>query len=94
METFFINLTGYLGGGLSALMFLPQLYRIYKLQGANEISYGMLILGNFASIMILTHSALLKSKSLVVTCSISVFIRFSTLCYKYYIDHIQTDLKS
>ena len=93
MISFFLNLTGYLGGGLSALMFLPQLYKMYRLQTANDISYGMLILGNFASIMILTHSVLLNSNPLIISCSISVFIRSVTFCYKSYIDHKQIDLK-
>lgn len=88
------KVSGYLGGGLSALMFLPQLYKIHCTQKANDISYGMLFLGNFASIMILTHSLLISSEPLTVSCSVSVFIRSVTFFYKYHIDHQQTETKS
>jgi uncharacterized protein with PQ loop repeat len=89
MIDFFMILTGYLGGSLSALMFLPQLYKIHHTKSANDVSYSMLFLGNFASIMILVHSILISSKPLTVSCSVSVFIRSMTFFYKYYIDHLE-----
>lgn len=80
------KLSGFMGGGLSALMFLPQLYKIHSTQKANDISYAMLLLGDLASIMILTHSILIHSPPLTITCSVSVLIRSMTICYKFYVE--------
>jgi uncharacterized protein with PQ loop repeat len=77
---------GYVGGGLSAFMFLPQLIKIHQRKKAKDISWLTLIMANTASTFILLYTIQTKSTALAITSSISIIIRFIIMIYKFIVD--------
>ena len=86
MTTSWVNMTGLLGGGFSALMFIPQIMKMYRTKLAQDISTSTLLMGILASGLILTHACLIWSRSLIIGCGISITIRGLTLLYKLKLD--------
>ena len=80
---------GYFGGGLSAVMFLPQLIRIHRTQKAHDVSWMTLWMANVASTMILLYTIQINSTSLMYTSSFSILIRTLTMVYKLYLEQCQ-----
>lgn len=80
---------GYFGGGLSAVMFLPQLIRIHQTQKAHDVSWMTLWIANVASTMILLYTIQINSTSLMYTSSFSILIRTLTMVYKLYLEQCQ-----
>ena len=77
---------GYVGGGLSAFMFLPQLIKIHQTKKAKDISWITLFMANTSSTFILLYTIQIKSTALAVTSSISIIIRFIVMVYKFFLD--------
>ena len=77
---------GYVGGGLSAFMFLPQLIKIHQTKKAKDISWLTLIMANVASTFILLYTIETKSTALAITSSMSILIRFIIMVYKFFLD--------
>ena len=81
-----VNITGILGGGCSAVMFLPQIVKMYQTKLAQDISTSTLFMGILASGLIFIHACLIWSRSLIIGCGISIGIRGLTLLYKLKLD--------
>lgn len=77
---------GYVGGGLSAFMFLPQLVKIHRTKKVNDISWITLLMANTSSTFILLYTIQIKSTALVITSSISILIRSIVMVYKFFLD--------
>ena len=86
MSVFWVNITGFLGGGFSALMFIPQIVKMHRTKLAQDISTSTLLMGIVASGLIFTHACLIWSRSLMIGCAISITIRGLTLFYKLKLD--------
>ena len=86
MTTSWVNMTGLLGGGFSAIMFIPQIMKMYRTKLAQDISTSTLLMGILASGLIFTHACLIWSRSLIIGCGISITIRGLTLLYKLKLD--------
>ena len=85
---------GYVGGGLSAFMFLPQLLKIHNTKSAKDISWVTLIMANFASTLILLYTISTKSEALMYTSSFSIMIRSMVMIYKCYLEHCKNIIDS
>lgn len=81
-----IDITGFLGGGFSAVMFVPQLVKMYRTKLAQDISSSTLLMGTLASGLIFIHACLIWSRSLMIGCGISITIRGLTFLYKLKLD--------
>lgn len=82
---------GYIGGGLSAFMFLPQLFKIHRTKSAKDISWLTLFMANIASTLILLYTISTKSEALMYTSSFSIMIRTMVMFYKCYLEHIRVE---
>ena len=86
MSLSWVNVTGFLGGGFSAIMFIPQILKMYQTKLAQDISTCTLLMGILASGLIFTHACFIWSHSLIIGCAISITIRGLTLLYKLKLD--------
>ncbi len=86
MSALWVTITGFMGGGFSALMFIPQIVKMYRTKLAQDISTSTLLMGIVASGLIFTHACLIWSRSLMIGCAISITIRGLTLLYKLKLD--------
>jgi uncharacterized protein with PQ loop repeat len=86
MSLSWVNVTGFLGGGFSAIMFIPQILKMYQTKLAQDISTSTLLMGILASGLIFTHACFIWSYSLIIGCGISITIRALTLLYKLKLD--------
>lgn len=82
---------GYVGGGLSAVMFLPQLIQIHQTQKARDVSWMTLFMANFASALILMYTIEINSPALMYTSSLSILIRSLTMFYKLYLENFKKE---
>jgi len=80
------EILGYFGGILASLMFFPQIYKMYKTQKANDISWLTLFLGNISSISVLYYNLNIDAYPLIITGCISIVSRIIIVIYKYHID--------
>ena len=80
------ELYGYLGGGLSAFMFVPQLVKLHRTKKGKDISWTTLIMANTASTFILLYTIETDSKALALTSSVSIIIRVIIMIYKFILD--------
>lgn len=86
MKCYIAETSGFLGGGISALMFIPQIMKMYRTKLANDISTSTLVMGIVASGFVFIHAHLVGSFYLMMGCGISVGIRLFTLVYKIKLD--------
>lgn len=77
---------GYFGGTLASFMFFPQIYKMYKTQKANDISWLTLFLGNVSSVSVLIYNIHINAYPLIITGIISIISRIIIVLYKYKID--------
>jgi uncharacterized protein with PQ loop repeat len=82
---------GYIGGGLSAIMFLPQLIKIHQTQKSTDVSWMTLCMANFASTMILMYTIEINSPALMYTSCLSILIRCLTMFYKLYLENFKKE---
>ena len=85
MDTW-VNITGIMGGGISAIMFIPQITKMYRTKSAQDISIVTLLMGILASALIFVHACLVSSRSLMLGCGFSIIVRGMTFFYKLKLD--------
>ena len=86
MKYYVAEISGLLGGGISAIMFIPQILKMHRTKLANDISSSTLVMGIVASAFVFIHAFLVNSTFLMLGCGISVGIRIFTLLYKLKLD--------
>ena len=81
-----INVVGYTAGTLSAITFLPQVIKTWKMKAAGELSFGMILLVTGSVSMWICYGLLLKNNVIIITNSVvfilSLFLIYFKLNYK------------
>lgn len=81
-----INVVGYTAGTLSAITFLPQVVKTWKMKAAGELSFGMILLVTGSVSMWICYGLLLKNNVIIITNSVvfilSLFLIYFKLNYK------------
>ena len=77
---------GYVGGVLSAILFVPQLCKMYQTQSAIEISWTFLIVSNIGSIFSIFYYIEIDATPMIYTNAFSLLTRILIIIYKYYLD--------
>ncbi len=71
MNSFYVDIIGYIGAFLLSIMFVPQIYQLYKLKNADAISYKSQLMSLLSSVIMLVYGILLGSVPIIVSnCSI------------------------
>ena len=74
---------GFIAGGISSALFIPQIIKIFKEKSAEEISLLTCIIGIISSVLWLYYGVVKDSISMMVTNSISITITFFLLILKW-----------
>lgn len=82
-----IEVNGYLGGILNAIIFIPQLYKIYKTKSSNDISWSLIFLSIVASIFSILYFIEIDAKPVTYTNLFSLFTRILLGMYKFYLEN-------
>lgn len=77
---------GYIGGILSAILFIPQLCKMYQTQSAIELSWIFLIVSNIGSIFSIFYYIEINATPMIYTNAFSLLTRFLMVIYKYHLD--------
>lgn len=81
-----IDVIGYCAGVLSAVTFLPQVVKTWRMKAAGELSLLMILLVTSSVIMWICYGLLLKNNVIIVTNSVvfilSLFLIYFKLNYK------------
>lgn len=81
-----INVVGYTAGTLSAITFLPQVIKTWKMKAAGELSFSMILLVTGSVSMWICYGLLLKNNVIIITNSVvfilSMFLIYFKLNYK------------
>ena len=77
---------GYVGGVLSAILFVPQLCKMYQTQSAIEISWTFLIVSNIGSIFSIFYYIEIDATPMIYTNAFSLLTLILIIIYKYYLD--------
>lgn len=85
-EMNFVTWNGYIGGILSACIFIPQLYKIYTSKRCNDISWWFIILSIIASVSSLVYYEDIHADPMTYTNIFSLFTRFILAGFKFYYD--------
>lgn len=80
----FIAWNGYIGGILSASIFLPQLYKMYKTKSSNDISLMFIIVSIIASIFSLVYYIQIQANPMTYTNIFSLLTRLLLAYQKAY----------
>jgi uncharacterized protein with PQ loop repeat len=80
----FIVWNGYIGGILSASIFLPQLYKMHKTKRSNDISWVFIIISIIASIFSLVYYIQIHANPMTYTNIFSLFTRLLLAYQKAY----------
>lgn len=83
-EMNFIVWNGYIGGILSASIFLPQLYKMYKTKSSNDISWMFIIVSIIASIFSLVYYIQIQANPMTYTNIFSMLTRLLLAYQKAY----------
>ena len=79
-------INGYVGGILSAALFLPQLYKMYQTKSALELSWTFLIVSNVGSLFSIFYYIEIKATPMLYTNAFSLLTRVIMLVYKFHLD--------
>ena len=79
-----MRLFGWIGGGLSVIYNIPQIYHIYKQKSTNDISFSSLVIRMISYSFYITHGFLIKDPPLLWMTFFSL-IQVLILSYQYYI---------
>jgi MtN3 and saliva related transmembrane protein len=82
MDTITIN--GYIGGILSAILFIPQLFKIYKTKSVNDISFSFVFIGILGPIFSFIYYIEISAYPLIYTTIFSLFTRIILGIFKFY----------
>jgi len=81
-----ITINGYIGGSLSSIIFIPQLYKIYITKSSNDISWSFLFLAIISSIFSLIYYIEINADPMTFTNIFSLFTRILLVFFKIYYD--------
>jgi MtN3 and saliva related transmembrane protein len=79
-------INGYVGGVLSAALFVPQLYKMYQTQSAIELSWTFLIVSNVGSVFSIFYYIEIDATPMIYTNAFSLLTRIIMIIYKYHLD--------
>lgn len=79
-------INGYVGGVLSAALFVPQLYKMYQTKSAIELSWTFLLVSNIGSIFSIFYYIEIEATPMIYTNAFSLVTRILMLIYKYHLD--------
>ena len=82
-----IEFYGYLGGILNAVIFIPQLYKIYKIKSSKDISWSLIFLSIVASIFSIVYFMEIDAKPVTYTNIFSLFTRILLGIFKLYVEY-------
>lgn len=77
---------GYIGGILSAILFIPQLCKMYQTQSAIELSWTFLLVSNIGSIFSIFYYIEIDATPMIYTNAFSLLTRILMVIYKYHLD--------
>ena len=81
-----INITGFAAGTLSALTFLPQVIKTWKMKAADELSLMMILLASLSVTMWVIYGLMIMNYVIIITNSVvfilSLFLIYFKLNYK------------
>ena len=60
------NIIGYIGSATVALLQMPQLFKTYKSKRADDLSWGMILLNLFASIIWFSYGVILEKMPIIL----------------------------
>lgn len=80
-------INGYVGGVLSAALFVPQLYKMYQTKSAIELSWTFLFVSNIGSIFSIFYYIEIDATPMIYTNAFSLVTRILMLLYKYHLDN-------
>ena len=86
-----MRIFGWIGGGLSVLYNIPQIYHIYKQKSTNDISIMSLIVRLVSYSFYITHGILIQDPPILWMTSFS-FLQVLILSYQYYLYKSVNDL--
>ena len=82
-----IEFYGYLGGILNAVIFIPQLYKIYRTKSSKDISWTLIFLSIIASIFSIIYFMEIDAKPVTYTNIFSLFTRILLGMLKLYVEY-------
>lgn len=82
-----IEFYGYLGGILNAVIFIPQLYKIYRTKSSKDISWTLIFLSIIASIFSIIYFMEIDAKPVTYTNIFSLFTRILLGMFKLYVEY-------
>lgn len=82
-----IEFYGYLGGILNSIIFIPQLYKIYKTKSSKDISWSLIFLSIVASIFSIVYFIEIDAKPVTYTNIFSLISRILLGMYKFYLEN-------
>lgn len=79
-------INGYIGGILNALIFIPQLYKIFITKSSIDISWTFIFLSIIACIFSMIYYWEIDALPMFYTNIFTLFSRFFLGCFKFYYD--------
>jgi len=83
MVEFYVDIIGYIGAFFISMMFVPQVYHIYKNKQVTGISYQTQFMSIIASIVMLIYGILLGSIPIIISNSCVMLCVLIIICLKY-----------
>ena len=83
MVEFYVDIIGYIGAFFISMMFVPQVYHIYKNKQVAAISYQTQFMSIIASIIMLIYGILLGSIPIIISNSCVMLCVLIIICLKY-----------
>jgi len=71
--------TGYFGGCILSLQFIPQIYKIYKTKSVKDLSFVFLIMNIIGLCLMMSYSIYENQKPIYIPLTISLFNTFIVL---------------
>lgn len=87
------EVNGYIGGILSAIIFIPQIYKMFLTKSARDISWTFLFVSNIGSIFSLVYYFEIDAKPMIYTNIFSLFTRIFMTFYKFYLDNYLKEME-
>jgi len=88
MVEYYVDIIGYIGTLFISMMFVPQVYHIYKNKQVTGISYQSQFMSIISSIIMLIYGTLLGSIPIMISNSCVMLCVLIIICLKYKIESI------
>lgn len=82
-----IEFYGYLGGILNAVIFIPQLYKIYKTKSSKDISWSLIFISIVASFFSIIYFIEIDAKPVTYTNIFSLISRILLGMFKFSLEY-------